>query len=60
MISFHAIPKGSEDWWPSAGLRFPDLRSVIMHVIVETSTHAGHLDVVRELLDGRQHIVLEG
>jgi hypothetical protein len=27
-------------------------------VLVETATHAGHLDAVRELLDGRQYIVL--
>lgn len=51
-------PARPEDWWAEAGLRFPDLRSVVMHVIVETATHAGHLDAVRELLDGRQHIVL--
>jgi hypothetical protein len=31
---------------------------VLVHVLVETSVHAGHLDLVRELLDGRQHIVL--
>ena len=59
-LSLDAPPARPEDWWPNAGLRFPDLRSVIMHVIVETATHAGHLDAVRELLDGRQHIVLEG
>jgi hypothetical protein len=29
-----------------------------MHVLVETATHAGQLDAVRELLDGRQYIVL--
>lgn len=38
---------------------FPDLRSVLVHVLVETATHAGHLDAVRELLDGRQHLVLD-
>ena len=47
-----------EDWWESAGLAFPDLRSVLVHVIVETATHAGHLDAVRELIDGRQYLVL--
>jgi hypothetical protein len=26
--------------------------------LVDTSVHAGHLDAVRELLDGHQHIVL--
>lgn len=38
---------------------FPDLRSVLVHVLVETATHAGHLDAVRELLDGHQHLVLD-
>jgi hypothetical protein len=27
-------------------------------VITETATHAGHLDAVRELIDGRQHLVV--
>jgi hypothetical protein len=27
-------------------------------VIMETACHAGHLDAVRELIDGRQWIVL--
>jgi hypothetical protein len=31
---------------------------VILHVVVETATHAGHLDAVRELVDGRQWMVL--
>lgn len=51
-------PEHAEDWWGTVGLAFPDLRSVIVHVLVETSVHAGHLDAVRELLDGRQHIVM--
>jgi Protein of unknown function (DUF664) len=29
-----------------------------MHVITETAVHAGHLDAVRELIDGRQWMVL--
>ena len=28
------------------------------HVITETACHAGHLDAARELIDGRQHLVL--
>jgi hypothetical protein len=48
-------PVRLEPWWSGAGLAFPDLRTVIMHVIVETTTHAGHLDAV---LDGHQHLVL--
>jgi hypothetical protein len=52
-----AMPK----WWPSE--IFPDfparpLRKTILHVITETATHAGHLDAVRELIDGEQWIVL--
>jgi hypothetical protein len=30
-----------------------DLRRIILHMIEETARHAGHLDVARELLDGR-------
>jgi len=29
------------------------VRDVVMHVIEETARHAGHLDVARELIDGR-------
>ena len=29
------------------------VRDVILHVIEETARHAGHLDVARELIDGR-------
>ncbi len=47
-------------WWPDffGDYRMDDLREVVLHVIVETAAHAGHLDVVRELLDGRQWMVL--
>ncbi|MFG1704435.1 DinB family protein [Nonomuraea sp. M3C6] len=30
-----------------------DLRGIVLHMIEETARHAGHLDVVRELLDGK-------
>jgi hypothetical protein len=30
-----------------------------MHVITETATHAGHMDAARELIDGRQWLVLD-
>jgi hypothetical protein len=30
-----------------------DLRWIALHMIEETARHAGHLDVVRELLDGK-------
>jgi Protein of unknown function (DUF664) len=51
-------PQQPERWWDDAGLSFPDLHSIVLHVLVDTSVHAGHLDAVRELLDGRQYIVL--
>jgi hypothetical protein len=36
----------------------PNLHFVILQVIGHTATHAGHLDVAREFLDGRQWMVL--
>ncbi len=48
-------------WWPAelfADLPVRDLRRVLLAVITETATHAGHLDAVRELLDGRTWLVL--
>lgn len=47
-------------WWPDffGEWRLHDLRDVLLHVIAETACHAGHLDVVRELIDGRRWLVL--
>ena len=49
-------------WWPEelfgTGWRMDDLRQVVLHVLVETAAHAGHLDAARELLDGRQWLVI--
>jgi uncharacterized damage-inducible protein DinB len=42
-------------FWPAEQFgewRLHDLRELIMHVITETACHAGHLDAVRELIDG--------
>jgi uncharacterized damage-inducible protein DinB len=48
-------------WWPE-GLfgdwKVENLRQIILHVMTETATHAGHLDIVREQIDGRQWLVL--
>ncbi|MGC4192164.1 MAG: DinB family protein [Thermomicrobiales bacterium] len=35
-------------------------RRVILHVMTETAGHTGHLDIVRELIDGQQWLVLTG
>jgi uncharacterized damage-inducible protein DinB len=43
-------------WWPSdlfGPWRLHSLFEVLQHVLVETSTHSGHLDAARELHDGR-------
>ncbi len=49
----HAAPaRWPDELWPDWKLQ--DLRAIILHVITETACHAGHLDAVRELIDGRQ------
>lgn len=48
-------------WWPGdlfGDWRLQHVRQIILHVMTETATHAGHLDIVRELIDGRQWLVL--
>jgi hypothetical protein len=30
----------------------------VFRVLVETATHAGHLDMARERIDGHQHLVV--
>jgi hypothetical protein len=49
-------------WWPGdffGPFRLDNLREVILHVIVETACHAGHLDAARELIDGKTWLVLD-
>jgi hypothetical protein len=48
-------------WWPATLFRdlpVRDLRRLLLAVTIETATHAGHLDAVRELIDGRRWLVL--
>lgn len=47
-------------WWPDffGEFRLDTVADVVVHVIGETATHAGHLDAARELIDGRQWMVL--
>jgi uncharacterized damage-inducible protein DinB len=42
---------GTVPWWPPER-RHPTLRAVMTHLLVETARHAGHLDILRELIDG--------
>lgn len=49
-------------WWPGdifGSWRLHSVAEVIMHQVVEIACHAGHLDAARELLDGRQWLVLD-
>ena len=52
------VPAQRDPQWDEWGIDFPTVRAIMLHMIVETSTHAGHLDATRELLDGKQHMVL--
>lgn len=42
---------GTVPWWPPER-RHPTLSTVLIHMATETARHAGHLDIVRELIDG--------
>ena len=56
------LPLDAEPVWWFEGAGDPpcsSLREVLLHVIVETATHAGHLDICRELVDGGQRLVLD-
>ena len=50
-------------WWPPASTfdapPMSDGHEVLFRVLAETSVHAGHLDIVRELIDGHQNLVVE-
>ena len=42
---------GRVPWWP-ADRREVTLHRILVHVITDTQRHAGHADIVRELIDG--------
>jgi uncharacterized damage-inducible protein DinB len=42
---------GRVPWWPAERAEVT-LHKILVHVIAETNRHAGHADVVRELIDG--------
>ena len=48
-------------WWPTywGEWRLADVNAVLLHVITETACHAGHLDAVREIIDGRQWMAFD-
>jgi hypothetical protein len=55
-------PDAPPRWWPPAEVfpfpPFSDVRACLFRILIETATHAGHLDIVRETIDGRQHLVV--
>lgn len=42
---------GQVPWWPD-DRRQVTLHRILIHMIAETNRHAGHADIVRELIDG--------
>ncbi|WP_166352503.1 DinB family protein [Phytoactinopolyspora limicola] len=42
---------GAVPWWPEER-RQVTLHRVLIHLIAETNRHAGHADIVREMIDG--------
>ncbi len=49
---------GRVPWWPSDCAEVT-LHRVLVHVIAENHRHAGHADIVRELIDGRVGLRLD-
>ena len=42
---------GTVPWWPE-GRRQVTLHQILVHITTETHRHAGHCDIIRELIDG--------
>ncbi|WP_405167833.1 DinB family protein [Nocardia sp. NBC_01499] len=49
--SLDLTAEGSVPWW-SEDRRTVTLHRILVHVTAETNRHAGHADIVRELIDG--------
>jgi Protein of unknown function (DUF664) len=45
--------------WPAFLGPTQTVGEIVLHVIAETAAHAGQLDIVREMIDGHQHLVLD-
>lgn len=50
-VSLDAAPRGPVA--PGHEELATSVRTIVLHMIEETARHAGHLDIARELLDGR-------
>ena len=49
-LPLDARPPGLDE--PGLPTELDDVREMVLHLIEETSRHAGHLDIARELVDG--------
>jgi uncharacterized damage-inducible protein DinB len=47
-----ADTKGRVPWWPEERAEVT-LHQILVHMTVETARHAGHIDIVRELIDSK-------
>jgi hypothetical protein len=54
-VGLDAVPAG----WPDFLGPVNSVGEIVLHVIGETATHAGQLDIVRELIDGHQYLVMD-
>lgn len=52
-------PRRRDPLWEPWGVDFESVRTILLHMIVETSTHAGHLDAAVESIAGRQSLVMD-
>lgn len=52
-IEAHTLDSiGTVPWWPPERNEV-SLHQVLIHLVVEVARHAGHADIVREMIDGR-------
>jgi hypothetical protein len=51
IAEFDLDSAGLVPWWPD-GRSEVTLHQILIHVIAETHRHAGHADIVREMIDG--------
>ncbi|MET9919860.1 DinB family protein [Streptomyces sp. NPDC006435] len=50
LVASHDLDTPAER--PRRDGRSPDLRWIVLHLIEETARHNGHLDIIREIVDG--------